>query len=75
MLLECKDMVSQETSYIRENFLEEMMFEYRLLSQKWEQKNEKSIAGKGKESRNEKEHDIIHEFYMIFMPRREPNTY
>ena len=38
----------------QENFLEEMMFDYRLLSQKWEQKNEKGIAGKGKESRNEK---------------------
>lgn len=59
----------------QENFLKETMFEYRLLSQKWEQKNEKGIAGKGKESRNEKEYDIFHEFYMIFMPRREPNRY
>ena len=59
----------------QENFLEEMMFDYRLLSQKWEQKNEKGIAGKGKESRNEKEYDIFHEFHMLFMPRREPNTY
>lgn len=35
---------------------------------------EKSIVGRGK-SRNEKEYDIIHEFYMMFMPRRELDTY
>ena len=47
MLLECRDMVSQETSYIRENFLEEMMFEYRLWV-KSRKRMEKSIVGRGK---------------------------
>ena len=75
MLLECRDMVSQDTSYIRENFLEEMMFEYRLWVKSGKTGMEKSIVGREKESRHEKEYAIIHEFYMIFMPRREPDTY
>ena len=44
-------MVSQEISYIRENFLEEMMFEYRLLVKSGKKGMENSIVGKGKESK------------------------
>lgn len=46
MLLECRDMVSQDTSYIRENFLEEMMFEYRLWVKSGKKGMEKSIVGR-----------------------------